>query len=235
MSSRAIQVLSVLSGALLVLVGILFPLAIPLEPRAPLLVAYTLAARQTINYVYVGAVVLSNLLFSPLLVLLTIRLYRQRQGTAIIAGSFLGFALVLETVAVLISLSRWQWLIPVAAKGEPNVLLLFETFQTLWLMLDLPGALLFYVAGVIYAIGLWRLHQTTALLFTASAAFFVAAGAVSLVTPAIGGALLTGSIVVYGIAYIALGQLIIELGKGPAEPETARNEVSAPTPVSGKA
>jgi hypothetical protein len=234
MSNRIILVLSVASGVLLVLAGILFPLAIPLEPRPPLLTAHLLAGRQTISFVYVGAVVLSNLLFSPLLVLLTIRLYRHRQGTAIIAGSLLAFALVLETIAVLVSLARWSWLIPTGAKGDPNVLLLFETFQTLWMMLDLPGALLFYVAGAIYAVGLWRMHPTAALLLAASAGFFVIAGAVSVASPAIGGALVAGSIVIYGIAYIALGQLTIELGKPEADLESAGAKPSAQPEFSPK-
>ncbi len=227
MSNRIVITLSIASGLLLALVGILFPLAIPLEPRLPLLLANALAARQTISYAYVGAVVLSNLLFSPLLVLLTIRLYRRLQATAIIAGSLLAFGIVLETIAVLISLARWSWLIPIGAKGDPNVLLLFETFQTLWMMLDLPGALLFYVAGAIYAVGLWRMHQTTAMLLAASVGFFLIAGAFSTIYPAIAGALLTGSIVIYGIAYISLGQLIIELGKPETNAEPAAAQVSA--------
>ncbi len=224
MSQRTVQVLSVLSGLTLALAGMLFPIANPLEPRAPLLLANALAARQAISYACVATLVLSNLLYSPLLILLTIRLYKHRQGTAILAGAFLGFAIVLETVAALISLARWVWIIPVAAKGEPNVLLLFQTFQMLWQMVALPGALLFYVAGIIYAIGLWRLHQTTAVLMTASVGFIAFAAVVSTVSPAVAGALVTGSIVIYGIAYIAVGQLIVELGKPEQAAEAPVNE-----------
>jgi hypothetical protein len=234
MSNRVIVALSVLSGVLLVLAGMLFPLVVPLEPRPPLLTANLLAGRQMMSYVYVAAVVLSNLAFSPLLVLLTIRLYPKRPGPAIIAGSLLAFAILLETIAVLISLARWSWLIPVGAKGDPNVLLLFETFQVLWMALDLPGAFLFYVSGVIYAVVLWRMHPTAAMLLAASAGFFVAGGAVSIAYPAIGGALVAGSIVVYGIAYIALGQFIIELGKPEANRESAGMQVSAKPELSPK-
>ncbi len=234
MSNRIVLSLAVASGLLLALVGILFPLVVPLEPRPPLLTAYLLAGRQTISYVYVGAVVLSNIIFSPLLVLLTIRLYRHRQGTAIIGGSLLAFGILLETIAVLVSLARWSWLIPVGAKGEPNVLLLFETFQTLWMMLDLPGALLFYIAGAIYAVGLWRLHPTTAMLLAASGGFFLIAGAVSIAFPAIGGALVAGSIVIYGIAYMAIGQFVVELGKSEAELESVSPQVTAQPKLSPK-
>ncbi len=221
MSNRIVLALCVLSGALLALAGILFPLVVPLEPRPPLLTANLLAGRQTMSFVFVGALVLSNVAFSPLLALLTIRLYPRRQGTAIIAGSLMTFGIVLETIAVLMSLARWSWLIPSGAKGDPNVLLLFQTFQTLWMALDLPGALLYYVAGAIYAVGLWRLHPTAAMLLAASGGFILIAGAVSITYPAIGGALVTGSIVIYGMAYIALGQLIIELGKPEVNLEAA--------------
>ncbi len=226
MSNRIILVMSVLSGLFLVLVGVLFPLAIPLEPRPPLLTAYLLNSRQAINFVYVMGVVLSNVLFSPLLVILTARLYRRRQATAIVAGSFMAFAIILETIAVLLSLARWSWVIPAAARDDPSALLAFDTFQLLWLMVDLPGAFLFYVAGAIYAIGLWRLHPTSSLLLSGSVVFFLAAGIVSIFSPAIGGAIVAGSIVTFGIAYIALGQLIIELGNAQPQPEIAREKTS---------
>lgn len=234
MSNRVVVVLSIATGVLLVLAGVLFPLVVPLEPRPAFLTANLLAGRQMMSYVYVAAMVLSNLAFSPLLVLLTIRLYATRPGSAIIAGTLLAFGIVLETIAVLISLARWSWLIPTGAKGDPNVLLLFETFQILWMALDLPGAFLYYVSGVIYAIVLWRTHPTAAMLLAASAGFFVAGGALSIAYATIGGALVAGSIVVYGIAYIALGQLIIELGKPEANLALPEAHVSTKAELSPK-
>ncbi len=235
MSERIIQVMAISSGIVLSLAGILFPIANPFEPRAPLLLANALAGRQIISYTYVTMVVLSNTLFSPLLLLLTVRLYKYRLVTAIVAGSFLGIAFVLETVAALISLARWVWIIPVAAKGEPNVLLLFQTFQTLWQSIALLGALLLYLAGTIYALGLWRMHQSTAVLMTASVGFLALAAVVSAVSPAIAGAIVAGSIVIFGISYISLGQLIVELGKLEPILGTSGNQASANIPASAEA
>jgi len=204
--------LAILAGLFLAVAGVLFPLAVLPGGVTTQATAQYLAGSQGASLLYVAAVLLSNLLFLPVLVLLTIRLYFKRPGTAIGAGVMIALAILLETIAVLVSLARWSS-IPAAAGGDKTAISLFETIQALFLAIDLPGVLLFYAGAAIYALGLRRMHRPSAVILAVSIALLIAGGLLMAKSPAASTLLTAASIIVYGLGYMALGRLATILGR----------------------
>ncbi len=63
--------------------------------------------------------------------------------------------------------------------------------------------------AIIYAVALWRLHWPSSWLLLASLVLFVLGFLAVLLLPAISTFLSAASIVVYGVAYIALGRATV--------------------------
>ncbi|HEX2912465.1 MAG TPA: hypothetical protein VH186_16775 [Chloroflexia bacterium] len=210
MPKRVVMVLASLAGIFLAVAGILFPVVVFPQAANSIELARHLSNNQFLSLVYVGAILLSNLLIAPVLLLLSLRLYPLKPAIALSAGVVAGTALMLETVAVLLSLARWTWAIPSAA-SDPAAAKMFETLQSLWLFVDLPGAVLFYCAAVIYAAGVWKLHVFSAWSLAASTGLFLLGGLLTPLSALVGAITCAVSIIVYGLAYFALGDLTIAL------------------------
>jgi hypothetical protein len=162
---------------------------------------------KTIKLKEFFSVFLSTILFLPVVILFTIQYYKKNPVASIAAGSSFLLAGIFQTVATLISLSRWAYIIPESAKGEPNAMKLYETFQSLYLSIDLPGAILFYIAAVIYSIIFWYKSRVSALLLITSTILLLLGGFLGSISPSFSLILSGGSIIIYGIAYITIGDL----------------------------
>jgi len=227
MSARLITVLAVLAGLLLIVAGVTIPLWMAVAGIGDVQAAQILWDNQVANYLYTITVFLSCVLMAPVILVLSFRLYPSRRDFAVLGGVLFLFGLVLEAVGTMSSLARWPVAIPQALTGDATGLALYRTLTRLYLAVDFSGVALIYVAAIIYTIGLWRLHRLSAYLLVVSTALLVIAFGV----PALYSTLvLAGSIVVYGVAYGALGQAAIQLGMPggaeptrPTPPSTARN------------
>ena len=213
MSSRLIMVLAVLAGFFLVLAGVTFllwqsPSSVAGSVEA---MAVHLSDHQKANFLYVISVFLSVVLILPVIVTLTIRLYPKRPNGAIIAGSFFVLGSILETVATLASLSQWAFAVPEASKGDPLGITLYKTLNFQYLAVDFCGVGLIYVAAVIYAFVLWKWHPPSSILLLLSIGLLFIGFAAVPIIPAISSFITAGSIVFYGIAYVALGRVAVKL------------------------
>ena len=216
MSARLIVILAILAGFFLIIAGVTFLLWQPPSSAtgSTIAMAAHLAEQQTANLLYVVSVYLSGVLFLPVIVMLTIRLYSKRPNAAIVAGTLFGLGYTLEIVATLASLAQWAMAVPEAAQGDPLGIKLLQTLTLQYLAVDFSGVALVYVAAIIYAVALWRLHRAASLLLLSSTGLFVIGFAVFPLFPALSSMITAGSIVVYGLAYIALGQVAVNLERG---------------------
>jgi hypothetical protein len=209
MSSRLTMLLASIAGFFLALAGATFFVWQPPSSGAGSIVAMAahLTDQQGANILYVISVFLSVVLILPVAVLLSIRLYAQRPNTAIVAGSLFVFGNVLEAAATLASLSQWAFAVPEAAKGDPLGMTLYQTLTFQYLAVDFSGVGLIYVAAVVYAVALWRVHRPSSWLLMISTGLLIIGFAAVPVVPSISPILTAGSIVVFGMAYVALGHL----------------------------
>jgi hypothetical protein len=226
MSKKGIITLASAAGFFLALAGILFPLAVLPGEGSTAQQAKTIQSMQVLNLAYVACVTLSNILITPVLALLTFRLFPQRKLTSLISGTFIAFMLLLETAAVLVSVARWPSAIPGAAAGEVSSINLFETLQVMWLVLAVPGILLFYIVGAIFAVEFWEAHRPTALAFGVSVALFLLSGTVVALSLQISAILYAASIVVYGIAYPQVGRMLTVVETRESQREFFQSSVS---------
>lgn len=209
MSKRSITLLSWLAGALLALAGVTFAIMMP-TAGDPVEQAGFMMQHRSENFIYVASVFFSSVLITPVIIMLSIRLYVVK-STGIIAGTMLILAVILESVATLASLSRWAYAIPGSIKGDPLAIKTFETLQILYLGIDFPGVLLFYISAIIYGFIFWNMHRASSLLLFVSTATFLIGGGISFAAPGIGMLLSGISIIFYGLAYISLGKLTTNL------------------------
>jgi hypothetical protein len=205
------MILAILAGFFLIVAGVTFLLWQPPSSvtGSTFAMAAHLAEHQAANLLYVISVYLSGALFLPVLLMLTIRLYSKRPNAAIIAGSLFGLGYTLEIVATLASLAQWAIAVPEAARGEPLGVKIFQTLTLQYLAVDFSGVALVYVAAIIYAVALWRLHRAASSLLLTSTGLLVIGFAVVSLFPALSLTIIARSIVVYGLAYIALGQVTV--------------------------
>jgi hypothetical protein len=215
MSARLIMILAILAGFFLIMAGVTFLLWQPPSSTTGSTVAMAahLAEHQTANLLYVISVYLSGVLFLPALLMLTIRLYSKRPNAAIVAGMLFGLGYTLEMVATLASLAQWVVAVPEAAQGDPLGIKLFQTLTLQYLAVDFSGVGLVYVAAIIYAVALWRLHRAASSLLLTSTGLLVIGFATVPLFPSLSSIFIAGSILIYGLAYIALGQVAVELGR----------------------
>jgi hypothetical protein len=209
------MILAILAGFFLVIAGVTFLLWQPPSSTTGSTVALAahLAEQQTANLLYVVSVFLSGVLFLPVILILTIRLNSKRPNAAIVAGTLFGLGYTLEIVATLASLAQWAIAVPEAAQGDPLGIKLLQTLTLQYLAVDFSGVGLVYVAAIIYAVALWRLHRAASSLLVASTCLFVIGFAVFPLFPSLSSMIIAGSIVVYGLAYITLGQVAVNLGR----------------------
>ncbi len=213
MSSRLVMILAVLAGFFLAIAGVTFLLWQPPSTAAASTVAAAahLSSHQTANLLYVISVFLSGVLFLPVILILSIRLYSKRPNAAIVAGGLFGLGTTLEIVATMASLSQWVFAVPEAAKGDPLGIKLYQTLNLQYLAVDFGGVGLIYVAAVIYAATLWRLHRASSILLLISIALLLVGFIAVPLVPSISSIITSGSIVLYGVAYVALGRATVRL------------------------
>jgi hypothetical protein len=207
MINKSIKVLAILAGLSLVLAGMTFILWMPPPGLSIQQQALHLMSHKNESLIYLFSVYLSGILFTPIIILLTIKLFSQRAIASVAAASTFILAVILQTIATLASFSRWVFAIPELAKGDVSAGRIFETLQTLYLFIDIPGAILFYVAGIIYAVILWNLQRVASLLLTFSIIVFILGGAITSFIPQLSTILTGSSIIIYGIAYISIGDV----------------------------
>lgn len=215
MSSRLVTILAVLAGFFLAIAGMTFLIWQPPSDAASSIVAIAtyLSTHQMANFLYVISVLLSGVLFLPVILILTIRMYREHPNASIVASSLFGLGSILEITATMASLSQWAFAVPEAAQGDPLAIKLYQTLNVQYLAVDFTGVGLVYVAAVIYAAALWNIHRTSSMLLLVSIGLLLVGFAAMPLVPSIGPAITAGSIVVYGAAYIALGRAAVILGK----------------------
>lgn len=205
-SARAIIALAVVSGLLLAIAGASVPTWMAPPGGADAGAAARLAESPIANLVYVLAVFASCALFAPVLIVLTMRLHRLRPTGALVGAAVFGFGLLLESAATTGSLARLTMAADAAA-GDVVALALFQTLTVQYLAVDFAGVGLIYVAAVVYAVTLWRVHRATSWALIVSTALLFLGFAVSpLALP-----FLAASIVVYGVAYVLLGVVAVRL------------------------
>ena len=213
MSSRSVMLLAAFAGFFLALAGVTFLLWQPPSSATGSVeaMAVHLCDHQEANIVYAISVFLSVILILPVILILTFRLYPKHPNGAIVAGSFFVLGSILETVATLGSLSQWAFAVPEASKGNPLGITLYQTLNVQYLAVDFSGVGLIYVAAVIYAFILWRLHRPSSTLLLLSVGLLFMGFAAVPIIPSIGSFITAGSIVLYGITYVALGKAAIKL------------------------
>jgi hypothetical protein len=67
--------------------------------------------------------------------------------------------------------------------------------------------------GLLPSVALWRLHRAASSLLLTSTGLLVIGFAVAPLFPALSSIIIAGSIMVYGLAYTALGQVAVTLGQ----------------------
>jgi hypothetical protein len=207
------MILSALAGFFLAMAGVTFLLWQPPSSAVGTVVAMAthLSDHQETNFLYVISVFLSVVLFLPIILILTIRLYPKRPNGAIIAGSFFVLGSILETVAMLASLSQWTFAVPDAATGDPFGIKIYQTLTLQYLAVDFSGVGLIYVAAVIYAVVLWKLHRASSVLLVSSTLLLLIGFAILPFLPSASSTISAGSIVVFGGAYVTLGHSAVRL------------------------
>ena len=170
-----------------------------------------LSDHQGTNLLYVVSVFLSIVLILPVVLILSIRLYARRPTAAIVAGSLFVFGNVLEAVATLASLSQWAFAVPDAAEGNTLGMKMYQTLTIQYLAVDFSGVGLLYVAAVIYTVTLWRVGRSSSWFLMISTGLLIIGFAAVPVVPSISPLLTSGSIIVYGMAYVALGRTAVKL------------------------
>ena len=213
MSSKLTMLLASIAGFFLALAGVTFFFWQPPSGAAGSVVAMAahLSDHQAANLLYVVSVFLSVVLILPVILLLSLRLYTRRPNAAIAAGSLFVFGNILEGVATLASLSQWAFAVPEAAKGDPLGIKIYQTITFQYSAVDFSGVGLIYVAAVVYGVALWRVHRLSSWLLLISTGLLIIGFAAVSVVPSISPILTAGSIVVYGMAYVALGRAAVKL------------------------
>lgn len=202
MRSRAIAALSFLAGLLLIISGMSFYLWMPPSGLPAVSQALYLLDHKAENMVYVFSTVLSNILIIPVILLMTAQLYRRDHAAAVISGGFMGFAVLMQTVATLFSLARWTSAVPDAALNNPGGVRLFKTLEAIYLFIDLPGAVMFYAAAVLLVFILRKIYFPAAVFLFLSVILFIAGLAVMSLNPGLSLLFTSASICAYGFAYI---------------------------------
>ncbi len=100
---------------------------------------------------------------------------------------------------------------PDAAKGDPLGIKFYQTLTLQYLAVDFSGVGLVYVAAVIYAVALWRLHRISSVLLISSTLLLLIGFSALPFVPSMSATISAGSIVVYGVAYVALGHSAVKL------------------------
>lgn len=207
MSARLIMALAALAGFFLIISGLTFMLW-----QESLSSTTDSTVPTAAILLYAISVCLSTVLLLPVILMLSIRLYSKRPNSAIIAGTFLGLGCILDTVATLASLGR-TIAMPKDAQGDPLGNELFQSLTIQYLAVDSGAVGLVYVAAIIYAIDLWRLHRVASSLLLTSTGMIMIGFLISPLSPSLSSITAAGSIVVYGLAYIALGHVAVYLGQ----------------------
>jgi len=212
MKTRVILVMSWIAGAALFVAGIAFLRGVAPSNETDTAIQITrLAENQLSNFVYVAAVYVCYVLFIPVVVILTIRLYAVRPIGSVIAGTFFCLGGGVEMTATLASLSRWVYVIPEGAKGNAAAIGHFQTLTMQFLILDFAGVALVYAAAILYAILLWGMHRPTSYLLLLSTAVLLVGIPATLVSPDLGMVLSILSILTYAVACVCLGYVVRKL------------------------
>ena len=216
MSSKLTLILASIAGFFLAVAGVTFYFWQPPNSTAGSVIAMAahLSDHRGANLLYVISVFLSVVLILPVVLMLSLRLYTRRPNTAIVAGRLFVFGNILEAVATLASLSQWAFAVPDAAKGDALGINLYQTIALQYLAVDFSGVGLIYVAAVVFAVALWKMHRPSSWFLIISTGLLIIGFAAVLIVPSISPILTAGSIFVYGMAYVALGHLAGKLKSG---------------------
>jgi Ca2+/Na+ antiporter len=213
MSPKLTMILASAAGFFLAIAGVAFFFWQPPGNAAGSVEAMAahLSDHQGTNVLYVVSVFLSIVLILPVVLILSIRLYARRPTAAVVAGSLFVFGNVLEALATLASLSQWAFAVPEAAKGDNLGIRLYQTLTFQYLAVDFSGVGLLYVAAVIYAVTLWRVHRSSSWFLIISIGLLIMGFVAVPIASSISPLLTSGSIIVYGMAYVALGRTAVKL------------------------
>lgn len=213
MSSKLMTVLASIGGFFLAMAGVTFFFWQPpgIAAGSVIAIAAHLSDHQVASFLYVICVFLSAVLILPVVLILSIRLYSRRPNAAIVAGCLFVFGNILEAVATLASLSQWAFAVPDAAKGNTLGIRMYQTITFQYLAVDFSGVGLVYVAAVIYAVALWKVHRPSSWLLIISTGLLLTGFTAVPFVPSVSSLISSGSIVVYGAAYISLGRAAVTI------------------------
>jgi hypothetical protein len=218
MSDRTIHLLAGTAGVLLITAGLLAPWTALHQEGTSVALAQYLADHQATGVTYGLAVLLSNALVAPVFIVFLRRLGSRHFKVAAMVAPVLALGLVLESIAVVIWLALWPVAIPGTAAGDSMAIGLFDTLRFLFLGFDLPGASLFSIAAVVLARAVWDEDRHLAGSLATSVALFVVSAVVAIAWQAAASFLVAASIVVYGDAYVRLGQAATRMNISDAVP-----------------
>ncbi len=227
MSARVTRYLALFAGVSLIVAGVTIPLWMATPGIGDVQAAQILSDNQVANWIHALTVLLSCVLIAPVIVMLCVRLYRPRPALALFGGTTFLLGLVLEAVGTMSSLARHGGAMVGAAEGNLVWLTLYRSLTTLYLAVDFSGVALIYVAGLLLAVALWRLHRLASYLLGLSIILLVVAG---LVPAFFSLTVLAGSITVYGLAYGSLGYAAVDAPR-TARPAPAAEDAPAPRPI----
>ncbi|NPV09012.1 MAG: hypothetical protein HPY83_13745 [Anaerolineae bacterium] len=208
MSTRMTRYLALFAGLALIVAGLTVPVWMASPGIGDIQAAQILYDSQAFHWLYVITVIVSCVLIAPVIVLLAVRLYPLRPELSLVGASAFLLGLILEAAGSASSLARFGGAVTGAMEADPLWISIYHSLTSLYLAVDFAGVALIYVAGVLLALALWRHHLISSILLLLAAVVFV----VALFLPSFYSTFtLAGSIVIFGLAYGALGYATADL------------------------
>jgi hypothetical protein len=206
-SSKSIKILATLSGLGLVFAGLTYILWAPQKNTTLAQQAFYLLGYKRENYLYILSIVLSSIGIIPVIIIMTVKLARKNYVSSIVAGSFFIVGCIMKIIASLASLSRWGYGIYESARGDFLASRIFDTLQVLYVAIDTPASVAINAAGLFYIFIFWNKHRFASLLILFSIIIFIAGLILGKANPQMSIIFNGGSLMVFGIAYISIGDL----------------------------
>ena len=212
MSKTVILFMVIGAGIFLSIAGVTFFLW---QPPAELMQDIQLKAqymndRILANFVYVFSVVLSCLLFIPVLICLIIRGNKHYPNTIVAGGTIILLGFLFDMIANLYSLSFWGAAIPESIKGEQFGFVLFKSIESAFLALDFCAVALVYGGAFIFGIGFRKEFKSTSIPMLLSVVFFFMAIISGFYSRTFSIVFMVASFIVYGIGIIGTGLIAIK-------------------------
>lgn len=213
MSERAIYLMAFTAGLVLFCIAFTYIIWMP-KIGIDFFVPQTLehnGARPAYGLFYVVFVLVSSILFLPVIVVHTKKLYHVSPIAMLVAASFFLLALVIGILNNTLTLAHWAYSIPWDEAGEEIAMKMYQISAVEYMALDVAGFSFTYLAGLIYARIFWKTYRLISVAVFISVAFFFIHLPFLFWLQPIGMVFFSLSIASYGFVYILLGRSILVL------------------------